>query len=173
MNKRWQYKMTLGWLIRMVIGLLASATLVLPARAQTNDQATKPGAAATRSPYKPNRLPRRANIYYSQIWGVDSFTVKSVESGEIIRFAWRVLDANKAKPLNDKKLEPSLIDQRAGVSLVVPTMDKIGQLRQTPTTPEAGKSYWMAFSNKGRFVKRGDQVSVVIGSFRADGLVVQ
>ena len=38
--------------------------------------------------------------------------------------------------------------------------------------PVAGKSYWMAFSNKGRLVKRGDRVTVVIGPFRADGLVV-
>jgi hypothetical protein len=30
----------------------------------------------------------------------------------------------------------------------------------------------MAFSNKGRLVKRGDRVNVVIGKFRADGLVV-
>jgi hypothetical protein len=39
--------------------------------------------------------------------------------------------------------------------------------------PEAGKSYWVAFSNKGRLVKRGDRVSVVIGKFRANGLVVE
>jgi hypothetical protein len=168
MNKRWKYKRTLGWLI----GILAGAILIIPAGAQTTNSGRKPGVAVTRSPYKPNRLPRRANLYYSQIWGVDSFTVKSVEGGQIIQFAWRVLDAERAKPLNDKKFEPSLIDPRAGVSLVVPTMDKIGQLRQT-TTPEAGKSYWMAFSNKGRFVKRGDVVSVVVGSFKADGLVVQ
>jgi hypothetical protein len=30
----------------------------------------------------------------------------------------------------------------------------------------------MAFSNKGRLVKRGDRVNVVIGQFRAEGLVV-
>jgi hypothetical protein len=45
-------------------------------------------------------------------------------------------------------------------------------LRQT-ATPEEGKSYWMAFSNKGRPVKRGDRVTVVIGHFRAEGLVVE
>jgi hypothetical protein len=28
------------------------------------------------------------------------------------------------------------------------------------------------FSNKGGYVKRGDRVTVVIGKFRADGLVV-
>ena len=82
-----------------------------------------------------------------------------------------MLDPEKAKTLNEKQFEPSLIDPQAGVSLVVPTMDKIGKLRQS-STPEAGKSYWMAFSNKGRLVKRGHRVSVVIGKFRADGLVV-
>jgi hypothetical protein len=50
-------------------------------------------------------------------------------------------------------------------------MEKIGQLRQS-STPEAGKSYWMAFSNKGGLVKRGDHVNLVIGPFRAEGLVV-
>jgi hypothetical protein len=64
-----------------------------------------------------------------------------------------------------------LIDPQAGVRLVVPSLEKVGQLRQA-TTPEAGKSYWMAFSNKGRLVKKGDHVSVVIGKFHADGLVV-
>jgi hypothetical protein len=110
-------------------------------------------------------------MYYGLVWGVDELSVKSVESGEIIRFTFRVLDADKAKPLNDKKYEPSLIDPQAGVKLVVPALEQVGQLRQSGT-PEAGKSYWMAFSNKGRVVKRGDRVSVVIGQFRADGLVV-
>jgi len=94
-----------------------------------------------------------------------------VESGEVIRFSYRVLDPNKAKILNDKKSEPSLIDPKAKVKLVVPSLEQVGQLRQS-STPEAGKSYWMAFSNKGRLVKRGDHVTVVIGKFRAEGLVV-
>jgi len=50
-------------------------------------------------------------------------------------------------------------------------MENVGQLRQS-APPEAGKSYWMVFSNKGRLVKRGDHVSVVIGAFHADGLMV-
>ena len=54
----------------------------------------------------------------------------------------------------------------------MPSLEKVGQLRQS-STPETGKIYWMAFSNKGRLVKRGDHVSVVIGKFRADGLVVE
>ena len=98
--------------------------------------------------------------------------VKQAESGELIRFTWRVLDPEKAKLLNDKKLQPTLIDMTRGVQLVVPTMEQVGQLRQS-STPEAGKSYWMAFSNSGRPVKRGDRVTVVIGQFKAEGLMVE
>jgi hypothetical protein len=131
--------------------------------------AKKPAAAPTR--YKPDRFAGRAGSYYKLVWGVDSLGVKTVESGEVIRFSYRVLDPDKAKTLNDEKAEPSLNDPRAGVSLVVPSLEKVGKLRQVET-PEEGKSYWMAFSNKGRLVKRGDRVNVVVGQFHADGLVV-
>jgi hypothetical protein len=122
--------------------------------------------------YRQNRVAARARQYYTFAWGVDSLSVKSAESGEIIRFSYRVLDADKAKMLNDKKAEPSLIDPGAGVKLVVPSLEKIGKLRQS-SAPEPGKMYWMAFSNKGGFVKPGHRVDVVIGPFRAQGLIVQ
>ena len=115
---------------------------------------------------------RSAEMYYGLIWGVDSLRVKYAESGEMIRFSYRVLDGAKAAPLNDKKNEPSLVDPGVGVSLVVPSLERVGKLRQS-STPQAGKVYWMAFSNKGRYVKPGDRVNVVIGNFRAEGLVVQ
>lgn len=156
---------------RMLLAMVAaSGILALTAGAQSPAPAKTPsGAGPVR--YRPN-FPLRANRYYQGIWGVDSFHVKWAESGELVRFSWRVVDPAKAKPLNDKKAEPILTDAQAGVKLVVPTMEKVGQLRQS-STPEAGKSYWMAFSNVGRRVKRGDRVSVVIGPFRADELVVE
>ncbi|HLV88982.1 MAG TPA: hypothetical protein VKV39_18490 [Candidatus Sulfotelmatobacter sp.] len=131
-------------------------------------QTAKP---AKPSRYQPDRFAGRAGTYYRLVWGVDDLSVKSAEAGEVIRFTYKVLDADKAKTLNDSKIEPSLIDERAHVKLVVPQMDKVGKLRQS-STPQAGKIYWMLFSNKGGFVKRGDRVSVVIGKFRAEGLVV-
>src|SRR5258708_18976465 len=158
--------------------LLASSVALSAAVAQSPQGEAKPGAAPAkpagappRSRYQRDGFAGRAGEYYRLIWGVDALGVKWTESGEVIRFSYRVLDADKAKVLNEKRAEPSLIDPQVGVKLVVPSMEKIGQLRQS-STPEAGKSYWMAFSNKGRLVKRGDRVSVVIGQFRADGLVV-
>jgi hypothetical protein len=163
----------------VLTAVLASVIVFPPAQAQSvqaDEKATapagKPPAAAVPRRSQQNRLPPSARKYYALIWGVDSLAVKSVESGEMIRFTYRVLDPEKAKALNDKKNEPSLIDPGAGVKLVVPSLEKVGKLRQS-STPEAGKVYWMAFSNKGGYVKPGHRVNVVIGQFKADGLVVQ
>ena len=111
-------------------------------------------------------------MYYEGVWGVGELHVKTTESGELIQFKYRVLDPNKAKVLNDKKAEPELIDAQAGVMLVVPEMEKVGKLRQS-STPKVGMTYWMAFSNPTRVVKRGHRVDVVIGQFRANSLVVE
>lgn len=155
----------------LTVSLLCATAL---AQSATGDGTTTPPSTSSThssSHYRPETA-LRAREYYQLIWGVDKLAVRSVESGELIRFNYRVLDAVKAQTLNDKKSEPYLIDPRAGVRLVVPSLEKVGQLRQS-STPEAGKIYWMAFSNKGGLVKRGDRVNVVIGTFRADGLVVE
>ena len=143
----------------------------LPAPAVSQSAAASPSPLPAHPRPQLNRFSRRAALHYNLVWGVDELSLKYVESGEIIRFAYRVVDAQKAKALNDKKAEPSLVDLNAGVKLVIPELEKVGKLRQS-STPVAGKVYWMAFSNKGRRVKRGARVSVIIGNFRADGLIV-
>jgi hypothetical protein len=154
--------------------LMAISLILLPA-AGGQAHVTAPPTPSTsirHTQYAPSRFPKRAAMYYEWVWGIDSLTVRSTESGELVRFSYRVLNEAKAKQLNDKKSEPALIDPRAGVKLVVPSLEKVGQLRQS-STPETGMNYWMAFSNPKRTVKRGDRVNVVIGSFHADGLIVE
>jgi hypothetical protein len=129
-------------------------------------------AVVKHSRYRPVALSTHAIDHYQTIWGVDAFSVRVVESGQMVRFSYRVLDPQKAAALNDKKAAPFLVDQGAGVKLVVPDMEKVGKLRQS-STPEAGKAYWMVFSNKGGFVKRGDRVTVEIGKFSVNGLTVE
>ena len=149
----------------------APAAKSTAASAKTGKKTSAAKSKANPVPYRPDRFAGRAGTYYRLVWGVDSLAVKWAESGEVIRFSYRVLDPDHAKVLNDKKFEPSLIDPQAGVKLVVPSLENVGQLRQS-IPPEEGKSYWMVFSNKGRLVKRGDRVNIVIGQFQATGLVV-
>ena len=157
----------------LLAGFLASgiavSQLVAQQPAVTSNSAPKP---STSMRYRPNRIPKRAGEYYGIIWGVDSLRVKSAESGDLIRFSYRILDPEKAKILNDKKVEAFLDSPVNHARLVIPSLEKVGQLRQG-ATPQAGTSYWMAFSNPRRTVRRGDHVNVVIGQFHADGLVVE
>lgn len=110
--------------------------------------------------------------YYKRKWGVDVVGIRLVSSGAMLRFSYRVIDAEKAKPLNDKRWNPYLVDEATGAKLGVPEMDKVGKLRQTGATEE-GRIYWMVFGNPGQLVKHGNLVDVVIGNFRADGIVVE
>jgi hypothetical protein len=160
--------------IKWMTLLAASSILVsiAPAQSPTAAGTGQTAAAASAPRHQSVQYPKRQKNFYQLIWGVDSFAVKYAESGEAIRFSYRVLDPNKAKILNDNKAEPALTDPEVGVRLVIPSLENIGLLRQT-ATPEAGKSYWMVFSNKGRLVRPGHRISVTIGTFRVDNLVVQ
>jgi hypothetical protein len=162
-------QMTFTQLTKLLAGFVAGGLLIPAVMAQPPAPA-KPVPAVRTNLAK--HVPKQAHMYYEGVWGVDSLTVKYTESGEIIRFSYRVLEPEKAAVLNDKKSEPSLIDPQAGVKLVIPEMEKVGKLRQS-STPVAGKQYWMAFSNSGRRVRPGDRVDVEIGNFRAQGLVVE
>ena len=153
----------------MLAGMCASS-----AQAPAPDATQAPVAKAqpdVRTTYTPGP-PRRERGYYQLVWGVDSISAKGVESGELIKFSYRVIDADKAKTLNDKDNEPAMYVPSLHAKLVVPSLEKVGQLRQT-STPEPGRYYWMAFSNPGRVVKKGERVTVVIGQFHIDGLVVE
>ncbi len=166
-----EHSVITGARLMLLAGIVASGVYSSPLRAQSAPPASKPAKAAAHLRYQPSRFPKRAREVYGLVLGVDTLSVKSVESGELIKFSYRVVDAQKAKFLNDKKQEPYLFDEQAHVKLSVPVVDKVGQLRQS-STPEAGRVYWMLFSNKGGYVKRGDRVSVMIGKVHVDGLVV-
>ena len=155
--------------------LFASSVAFSGAQSATPQSSQDPSQPAPAPAWRGNQLThfsRRVEMYYESAWGVGELHVKATESGELIRFNYRVLDPEKAAALNDKKAEPELIDTQAGVKLVVPQMEKVGKLRQS-STPKAGRTYWMAFSNPTRVVKRGHRVDVVIGSFRASNLLVE
>ena len=157
----------------LLAGFLASSISAIGLHAQSPaGPASKPVKTSATSHYRPNRFSKRAQDYYSIVWGLDSISVKAVESGALIRFSYRVLDPQKASILNDKKVEAFLDSPAERVRLSIPSLEKVGQLRQG-TKEESGKVYWMAFSNPRRTVKPGDHVNVLIGKFHADGLLVE
>ena len=153
--------------------LVAGATAAtLPSGTAAAASASASAPAAKKSPFRQQRQSSKAQNYYVSRWGIEELRVRSTNSGNLIRFSYRVVNADLAQALNDKHNTPALLSQRARVVLQVPVMEKVGPLRQA-MAPESGKEYWMVFSNKGNFVKPGDRVNVLIGSFHADGLMVE
>jgi hypothetical protein len=172
-RRRLKWKVVGKAVVLLLAGFLSSTIVASQLHAQSPATPTvRPAKNGRPTHYQPARFSKRAESFYDLVWGVDSIHVKSVEAGALIRFSYRVLDPEKAKTLNDEKNDPSLIDPKAGVKLVVPAMEKVGKLRQV-SAPQTGKMYWMTFSNKGRPVKPGDRVNIVIGNFHANGLVVE
>jgi hypothetical protein len=113
----------------------------------------------------------RQGLYYKRNWGVEVIGVHPVSSGFMLAFRYRVLDAKKAKPVNDLKGKAYLIDEATHTRLAVPALENVGELR-TGAAPEIDRNYFMIFGNPGRLVKAGSRVSVVIGEFHVEDMIV-
>ncbi|HZV54462.1 MAG TPA: hypothetical protein VFF82_05930 [Rhodocyclaceae bacterium] len=168
------------WCSTLAVTLALSGQLSGLALAQSTQKETataKPVSAEVparkTSPYHPERIMKSSKGYYQAVWGIDNLLVRQTASGNLIRFSYRVVDSKRAMALGDSKATPYMYGQRSRAMLQVPVMNKVGQLRQTTGNAESGQDYWMVFSNKGNFVKVGDRVDVIIGSFRAVGLMVE
>ena len=144
-----------------------SGMLALQSPAETPTDKSQPSVSASVTTWHSFH-----SAYIKRKWGVDIVGVRLVASNSMLEFRYKVLDVKKADALNNKRWNPYLLDQASGAKLAVPTMEKIGQLRQTPP-PVEGHIYWMVFANPGRMVKRGNRVNVVVGEFHADGLTVE
>jgi hypothetical protein len=111
-------------------------------------------------------------LFFQRNWGVDIVGVRRVASGMMLRFDYRVVDPDRASALTDKKARPYLVDERTRTALAVPAMENIGELRQVAPL-EAGRTYYVLFGNPGGLVRKGGRVSLTVGNFKADGLVVE
>jgi hypothetical protein len=126
---------------------------------------------ATAASAEPARHPRE-KTFIKRRWGVEVMDVRQTAAGYMLEFRYRVLDAEKAKPLFERQTKPALTHTETGAKLIVPTPAKTGALRNS-NPPIAGRTYWMFFANPGKMVKPGHHVNIEIGEFRVDGLVVK
>jgi hypothetical protein len=164
-------------MIPSVVPAEGGATPLTPA----GPGATRPGpainsgqapAAAHSSENNPLRWHQHYDEYFRKNWGAEILGVRSISSGWMLEFKYRILDADKAALLNEKRARAFIIDEATDTRLSVPAMENIGELRQAPR-PEPGRIYYILFGNPGQLVKKGGHVDVVVGRFRADGIIVE
>ena len=111
-------------------------------------------------------------------WGIRLLGIRPTAAGYALDFRYEVLDPEKATPILQRKYSrnPHVIVEKSGAVLRVPFSPKVGSMRQSVRTAnqiKPGKRYFMLFANPARHVQSGDQVTIVIGNFRAEHVVVQ
>ena len=105
-------------------------------------------------------------------WGIEITSVRLTAADHMIDYRYRVLDSDKATDLFKRQIKPYLIHQETEKVLAVPETAKLGPLRNS-NIPQEGKIYWMFFGNAGNLVQPGDSVTITIGEFRVEDLVVK
>ncbi len=89
-------------------------------------------------------------------------------NGGLLDVRYQVVDSDKAAALHDAKTPPALVDENSG--------QVIGRLLMGHSHTGAfkvGVSYFFIFEDPGGLVKRGNQVSVVLGPARVQHITVQ
>ena len=114
----------------------------------------------------------REKTFMKREWGVEIVFVRQTSAGYMLEFRYRVLDADKAEPLFDRQVKPVLTHVESGARMIVPTPAKTGALRNS-NPPLDDHTYWMFFANPAKFVKPGDLVTIEIGDFVAENIVVE
>lgn len=111
--------------------------------------------------------------YLEEQWGIRPESLRLSAAGHILDFRYKVTNPEKAVKILANPEKTYLVDQASGMKLAVPSSPKVGSLRQTTTEPEAGRIYFSLFSNRGKIVKPGGKVTIVMGEFRAEDLTVE
>ena len=114
----------------------------------------------------------RNNTFMKREWGIEVMHVRLTAASYMLEFRYKVVDAKKAQTLFERQNKPMLTHNRTGAQLIVPTPAKTGALRNS-NLPKDGLTYWMFFANPGKLVESGEYVSIEIGDFLVENLVVQ
>lgn len=105
-------------------------------------------------------------------WGIRVIGVRLSASDYMLDFRYRVIDPENAWHFVQKRIKPFLINQTTGKRLPV-QQTRLGPMRQTAVKPAKDRDYIIIFANTGKMIKRGDKVTVVIGDFKAEDLIVE
>ena len=109
---------------------------------------------------------------FKDLYGIEVVALRYSAAGHMLDFRFRVVDSDKAMPFFREDIKPYLVDKATGKSLDVPVPSKLGPARPTGRNPKLGITYWMFFGNPG-LVKPGDQVTIVVGDYKLEDLIVE
>ena len=143
-------------------------------RAASDTSSWQPPAMPEPTAYGPVNISPEKAQQLARDWGVEVLGLRLTAANMMMDFRFRVIDAEKALPLFDHRIKPYVVVDRSDIKLPVPMGAKVGSFRPTNRGKNitSGRNYYMIFGNPDRHVQEGETVTVVIGDFKVEGLVV-
>jgi len=105
--------------------------------------------------------------------GIRVENIRLTAANYMLDFRYTVTDPEKAALVINRKIQPVLIDEASGAKMAVTSTSKLGALRHTGHNLIAGRSYFALFANPGQYIKSGSKVTVVMGDYRLEDLIVE
>jgi len=108
-------------------------------------------------------------------YGIRIEGLRLTAAGSMLDLRYRVLDAQKAAPLLNGKIQPYLLDEARSAKLGVPDTPVLGRIRQTSRNNviHTDRTYFVMFGNPGKALQSGDKVALLLGQVRITDLTVQ
>ena len=100
--------------------------------------------------------------------GVRLIRVAVTGGGGLLDLRYQVVDPNKAVAVHEARTPPAIIDERTGLVL-----DRLlmGHAHHGQLKPAV--SYYLIFENTGNWVRRGSEVTVLLGDAQVEHVVVK
>jgi hypothetical protein len=129
--------------------------------------------AAEASPPASNAHNESATV--EATYGISVEGLRLSAAGSMLDFRYRVVDAKKAAPILDGRVQPVLIDDARSAKLAVPNTPVLGRIRQTARNGKiyTDRSYFIIFGNPGKAVHSGDKVTLLMGQVKIADITVQ
>ena len=106
-------------------------------------------------------------------FGLEVVGISLTAAGQMIDFRYRVVDTEKAAPVMRPRNRAYLVHERTGLKMKVPSLPKVGSLRQFSSVAKKNRNYAILFSNPGLLIRSGDLVTIQIGEMIIEHLVVE
>lgn len=164
----------LPWLAAIAGLAVALAPLGGCSTATTKAEQTETAVAAVPPPVAaPASAPPAATASPEERWGIQVDSIKLSAAGYMLDFRYRVLDAEKASPVLNRRVKPFLVVDTSGARLMVPNTPKLGLLRQVASGASPDRTHFMLFANPGKAVQSGSKVTLVMGDMKVEDIAVE
>lgn len=103
-------------------------------------------------------------------WGIQPVGLFLLDRGERSEFRYKVTDPEAALDLLSRSVKAFLVREESGERHELPLPVRAGNLELLELDPDPRRVYFMRFTHPVFSIDRGERVSLVIGSMRAQGL---